>query len=112
MVISIALSDTVDHHSYLATGGSDYSLYVYQITAKGVTRLWNEKSAHSGAVLVVCFSHGENANLLFTGGQDAVVKVWDIQSGEVIGELLSHKERITTIATSVDGRYVVEEWFQ
>ena len=26
-----------------------------------------------------------------------------------IGELLSHKERITAIATSLDGRYVVDD---
>lgn len=38
-----------------------------------------------------------------------MVKVWDIQSGEMIGELLSHKERITAIATSLDGRYVVDD---
>jgi hypothetical protein len=109
MVFSIALSDIINHHSYLATGGSDYSLFVYQMTVNGVIRLWNEKSAHMGAVLVLCFGHGDSGSLLFTGGQDAVVKVWDIQSGEMIGELLSHKERITAIATSLDGRYVVDD---
>lgn len=106
MVLSVAVSDSIDGQIYLASGGSDYYLFVYILTMTGVRRLWNEKIAHKGAVTVVCFGHGVHTNLLFTGGQDSIVKVWNVQSGEVLGKLESHKERITSIATSPDGRFV------
>ena len=60
----------------------------------------------SSVIEAVTFGHGACANLLFTGGWDNLVKVWDCESGELLRELNVHDERITDLCVSKDGRYV------
>ena len=52
------------------------------------------------------FGHGVSSELLFTGGRDQLIKVWNVKSGEVVKELDYHDERITNLFVSKDGKYV------
>ena len=56
----------------------------------------------------VVFGRGSSASMLFTGGWDNLVKVWDCEGGEMIRELDFHDERVTDLSVSKDGRYVVD----
>ena len=52
----------------------------------------------------VTFGHGACSNLLFTGGWDNVIRVWNVATGDCVKELKYHKERITDLCVSADGK--------
>ena len=55
----------------------------------------------------VTFGHGACSNLLFTGGWDNVIRVWNVATGDCVKELKYHKERITDLCVSADGKWLV-----
>lgn len=57
----------------------------------------------------VAFGHGAAKNLLFTGGWDKEVHVWDVATGELVKTLTHHTESIMSLVVSDDGHYVSEE---
>src|SRR5436190_17585965 len=65
---------------------------------------------HSDDINAVCFADPLSTNILFSGSDDSVVKVWDRRSmagGREAGCLVGHTEGITFVATKGDGRYVI-----
>ena len=54
----------------------------------------------------VTFGHGSSSSLLFTGGRDQLIRVWNVSTGEVVKELNYHDESITDLFVSKDGKYV------
>eukprot|EP00291_Cryptomonas_curvata_P009184 CAMPEP_0172194108 /NCGR_PEP_ID=MMETSP1050-20130122/25371_1 /TAXON_ID=233186 /ORGANISM="Cryptomonas curvata, Strain CCAP979/52" /LENGTH=135 /DNA_ID=CAMNT_0012869827 /DNA_START=71 /DNA_END=474 /DNA_ORIENTATION=- len=42
---------------------------------------------HAGAVLCLCIDRSSGGEILFSGGQDKVVKVWATESAEQVAEL-------------------------
>ena len=53
------------------------------------------------------FGHGPCHNLLFTGGWDNVIRVWNVATGDCVKELSYHKERIADLCVSADGKWLV-----
>jgi WD40 repeat protein/class 3 adenylate cyclase/tRNA A-37 threonylcarbamoyl transferase component Bud32 len=51
---------------------------------------------HAGAVSAVAFSH--DGKLLASGGNDPVVRVWRVETGEIAAELGGHEARIDSLA--------------
>lgn len=45
--------------------------------------------------------------LLFTGGSDTDIHIWESTTGELIGSLTTHRQRINALAVSNDGNYLV-----
>lgn len=65
---------------------------------------------HSDEINAVCFADPLSTNVLFSGSDDSMVKVWDRRSmagGREAGCLPGHMEGITFVATKGDGRYVI-----
>lgn len=65
---------------------------------------------HSDDINAVCFADSQSSNVLFSGSDDSLVKVWDRRSmaaGREAGCLPGHMEGITFVATKGDGRYVI-----
>ena len=58
-------------------------------------------------ISAVAFGHANTANIIFTGGWDAKVCLWDVHSGEKVKELTHHTERITDICVSQDGKWLM-----
>lgn len=116
-ILALAVQEVNDSSFFVATGGSDYTLNVYQVKEHSISKQWSQRNAHYGLMLVfhimnsiitaATFGYGENSNLLFTGGYDSVIRVWNCSSGEFIGELKSHKQRINALIASHDGNFIV-----
>lgn len=52
--------------------------------------------------------HDFSQGLLFTGGSDALICVWKVESGELVGKLTAHTERVNRLLLSSDGKIVRE----
>ena len=107
VVLDVALSDDFDDCFYMASVGNDYALNVYRIDQK-YHSLFSIESAHHCVIPCVTFGHASSNSMIFTGGGDHVVKVWNLD-GELVKELQGHLERITDLCVSKDGKYVREE---
>ena len=60
---------------------------------------------HTDAVWSVALS--ANGQRLFSSGADCMIKVWDLQTGQVVSTLSGHKDIIRSIALSPDGQTLV-----
>ena len=104
VVLDVALSDDMDDCYYMASVGNDYSLHVYHLDKK-VSSLFSIVPAHDAVVPCVTFGHAKSASLIFTGGWDHLIKVWNLNV-ELLKELKGHHERITDLCVNDDGVYV------
>jgi WD40 repeat protein/serine/threonine protein kinase len=58
-----------------------------------------------------CHAISADRRQLATGGNDATVKVWDLETGKVLLELRGHRSGITRVAFSPDGRRLASASF-
>jgi DDB1- and CUL4-associated factor 11 len=80
---------------------------VYDVDMRKITL---KLEGHTDDINAVCFADPLSMNLLFSGSDDSVVKVWDRRSmagGHEAGWLVGHTEGITFVASKGDGRYVI-----
>lgn len=90
----------------IVAGAGNRSMYVYDIESKQVVL---GVKGHADDVNAVCFAD-ETSNVLFSGSDDCLIKVWDRRSmvnEKEAGSLPGHTEGITFISSKGDGRYVV-----
>lgn len=90
----------------IVAGAGDCSMYIYDIETKSVVL---GVKGHEDDVNAVCFAD-QSSNVLFSGSDDCVIKVWDRRSmvnKKEAGALPGHTEGITFISSKGDGRYVV-----
>ena len=72
--------------------------------AQNISVITQQKT--KGAIEVIAFS--ADGNLLASGGKgDYNLKVWDINSGKVIGTLRGHSDDITAISFNTDGDKII-----
>ena len=57
---------------------------------------------------VNCLAFGKQATkeMLFSGGSDATIRMWNVPHEELVGELKCHSKAIQSLAVSEDGSYV------
>lgn len=90
----------------IVAGAGDKRVYVYDIETKQVVL---GVRGHEDDVNAVCFAD-QSTNVLFSGSDDCVIKVWDrrsMGSRKEAGALPGHTEGITFISSKGDGRYVI-----
>ena len=104
IVLDVAVSEEIDGAYYLASVGNDYMLNVYDVTRRG-SRIASLHQAHEGVISCVTFVNGPAAAGIYTGSWDRTICVRDLK-GREIKVLKKHKERITDLCVSGDGRYV------
>ncbi|CAI4223178.1 unnamed protein product [Auanema sp. JU1783] len=95
-------------HEILA-GTSDYSIYIFDIETQ--SRVVSVNQAHDDDVNAVCYAD-EAGNLIFSGGDDGIVKAWDrrcLREGDntPVGYFAGHKDGITYIDSRGDSRYLL-----
>lgn len=90
----------------IVAGANDSCMYVYDIETKTVLF---KLEGHKDDVNAVCFGD-DSGNLIFSGSDDHMIKVWDrrsMRNEQESGVLVGHVEGITYIDSKRDGRYLL-----
>ena len=72
-------------------------------------KVWNIFDTHDNDINTVCFANRNNSNILFTGSDDRIIKVWDrriMDGNSPIGWFIGHREGLTHIDSRGDERYL------
>lgn len=88
-------------------GTNDQNIYIYDIE-RGQTIV--KLDGHRNDVNAVCFADASSPHIIFSGSDDATVKVWDRRSlaqKREAGVFTGHTEGVTYIDSKGDGRYVL-----
>jgi DDB1- and CUL4-associated factor 11 len=60
--------------------------------------------AHNDEINSVCFANRAHSNLIFTGSDDSLVKVWDRRAlVKEAGSFVGHSEGVTHVTSKGDG---------
>ena len=82
-------------------------LLVYDLVAN---RMVNKvDGCHTDEINSVCFANRQHSNIIFSGSDDGMVKVWDrraLSSNRPAGVFVGHAEGITNVASKGDGIYL------
>ncbi|XAR71526.1 hypothetical protein NMG60_11017839 [Bertholletia excelsa] len=84
----------------LATAGADRKVLVWDIDGGFCTHFFK---GHKGVVTSIMFHPDHNRLILFSGSDDATIRVWDLVSKKCIGTLDKHFSTVTSMAVSEDG---------
>ena len=91
----------------IVAGTNDNTIVVYDIESRQVL---HRLQGHDSDVNAVCFGDKASPHILYSGSDDATIKVWDRRSlgdGRPTGAFVGHCEGITYIDSKGDGRYIL-----
>jgi WD40 repeat protein len=86
----------------LAVGSSDHAVYLLDADTLSIRK--RIENAHDNSVFTVKYS--PNGQLLFSGGRDAILKVWDLDTFECLSEQPAHWYTINDLAFSPNGQWL------
>ena len=90
---------------WLASGGPDRIVRVWDATAYGAVKPAAELQAHSAPVRLVQFT--PRRDLLLSVGDGGQVFLWNVASKSVVQEwMIDHKMLVFSVALSPDGRWL------
>lgn len=101
------LSSSINNSFFAASGGNDYAITVYSVKDTSLHPFWEILNAHNSIVTSVLFGSGMGTGMLYSGGMDCSVKVWNVLAKELVGELRYHSSKVVSLCQSSDGRYLV-----
>ncbi|KAL7003821.1 hypothetical protein U1Q18_004965 [Sarracenia purpurea var. burkii] len=84
----------------LATAGADRKVLVWDVDGGYCTHFFK---GHKGVVTCIMFHPDPNRLMLFSGSDDATVRVWDLPTKKCIATLDKHFSAVTSMAISEDG---------
>ncbi|KYC40002.1 hypothetical protein WA1_29020 [Scytonema hofmannii PCC 7110] len=84
----------------IASGSRDKTVKLWRMDG-GLINTWN---AHNGWVNSVTFS--PDGKFLVSGGEDNVVKLWNVADAKLMRTFTGHTERITRVKFSPDGKII------
>jgi len=77
------------------------------VSGRLITKVSN---AHQDEINSECYANRQHSNIVFTGSDDAMVKVWDRRAlgnnNRPAGVFIGHAEGVTNVASKGDGVYV------
>ncbi|PAV62591.1 hypothetical protein WR25_26421 [Diploscapter pachys] len=95
--------------SEILCGSSDYRIHIFDIATE--KRVVSIEQAHGDDVNSVCY--GDNDHLIYSGGDDGIVKVWDRRAWregdtlQPVGEFGGHRDGVTFVDARGDDRYLL-----
>ena len=91
----------------IVAGTTDHTVVVYDLERRqSILNLQN----HEDDVNAVCFGDSSSPHILYSGSDDATIRVWDRRSmagGREAGIFTGHTEGVTYVDSKGDGRYVL-----
>ena len=91
----------------LVGGTKAAQLLVYDLVANRMAAKVNH--THTDEINSVCFANRMHSNIIFSGSDDGIVKVWDkraLNSNRPAGLFIGHAEGVTNVASKGDGIYL------
>lgn len=91
----------------IVAGTNDNTIVVYDIESR---QILHRLQGHDSDVNAVCFGDKASPHILYSGSDDATIKVWDrrsLQDNRPTGAFVGHCEGITYIDSKGDGRYIL-----
>ena len=91
----------------LVAGTNSNSIVVFDIESR---RVLHHIEGHDDHVNAVCFADKLSPHILYSGSDDATIKVWDRRSlgdRREVGAFVGHLEGLTYIDSKGDGRYIL-----
>jgi WD repeat-containing protein 23 len=92
----------------LIAGTNDCSIYIYDIE---MGQVLHRIEGHWDDVNTVAFVDPSDSNVVVSGADDYMIKVWDRRSmgttSKCSGYLIGHTEGLTSISSKGDGRYIL-----
>ncbi len=95
----------------LASASYDRTIRLWQISCQTEFKncpcyaLLGILSGHAWAVLTVAFS--PDGKILATGSDDKTIKLWDVNTGQLISTLLGHSWSVVSVAFTADGKTLI-----
>jgi WD repeat-containing protein 48 len=97
-----ALATPGGHSSWVASGGLDHKLYLWDLNGGGEVLNIDACGGESTAKGSV-YALGAVSSVLASGGPESVVRVWDPKSGKPITKFVGHTDNIRDILITRDG---------
>ncbi|RUT09879.1 hypothetical protein DSM106972_003740 [Dulcicalothrix desertica PCC 7102] len=100
--------DTPEIQTFLQSCAATRSFYLRTLTASLTPpggALVRTLNGHSGSVNAITVT--ADGKRLISGSSDNTLKVWNLETGEVIFNLLGHTAPVTAVAVTFDGRRVI-----
>ena len=89
-------------------GTKTAQLLVYDLVANRMATTVNH--THTDEINTVCFANRMHSNILFSGSDDGLIKVWDrralYNNRRPAGVFVGHAEGVTNVASKGDGIYL------
>ena len=91
----------------VVAGTSNDSIVIYDLVSK--TTSYEIPNAHKEDINSVCFANRDESQVVFTGSDDSLIKIWDKRDlqRKPQGVLLGHREGITHISSKGDGIHLI-----
>lgn len=106
-VTTVDASGSINGHTMIAAGGSDYALFLYEWKFDHLVLYWRICEAHSGVISAVLFGTGMVIGVLYSASYDGIIKLWSVSNHECVAELTYHTAKVVALTQSPDGRYLV-----
>jgi WD40 repeat protein len=87
---------------YLATGGDDHSIKLWDIETGECLRLF---SGHSYPVVSLVFT--PNGDRMISGSSDRTIKIWDVSTGKCLETLQGHSHWVVSLGLSQDATTLI-----
>ncbi|KAF9889419.1 hypothetical protein FE257_007320 [Aspergillus nanangensis] len=97
-----ALATPGSHSTWVASGGLDHKLYLWDLNGGGEILnidACGDDSTAKGSV----YALGAVSSVIASGGPESVVRLWDPKSGKLITKFVGHTDNIRDILINQDG---------
>ena len=93
----------------ILAGTKSAQLLIYDLMANRLSTSVN--NTHTDEINSVCFANRQHSNIIFSGSDDGLVKVWDrralnSRNHRPVGLFIGHAEGVSHVASKGDGVYL------